>query len=289
MQNYQISPRVTRDLDQISTSTRGFGNLTFEDGFTFGAGGLVIPDIYLQDLKASTTLTSDKVILRRTTTDGEERQKMLTCLFAVDTFPRFFGHLCEVPLLSAGNLLVLVIVDRFALCGTVDLRGYSCLIKFSIQSPPNPHVACHGHVEEALGLKKAPINGELASAPSDEANDSEPKPGPTHDPTLCASSALNACLWIFEKAGFANHAEIPESEDRKGIKRYHPIEHLRSPGQLPVNSRSMPVYLRLNPGRHPDYDQMTSGPFISVLFQLNVPVFSETLRPLSDFIQPFGR
>ncbi|KAF8194841.1 hypothetical protein K438DRAFT_1761132 [Mycena galopus ATCC 62051] len=53
---------------------------------------------------------------------------------------------------------------------------------------------------------------------SDEANDSEPKPGPEHDPTLCASSALNACLWIFEKAGFANHAEIPKSEDRKLIE-----------------------------------------------------------------------
>ncbi|KAF8162528.1 hypothetical protein K438DRAFT_1985166 [Mycena galopus ATCC 62051] len=64
-----------------------------------------------------------------------------------------------------------------------------------------------------------------------------------------------------------------------------------SPGQLPVNSRSTPVYLRLIPGRHPDYDRMTSGYhlFISVLFRLNVPVFSGMLRPLSDFIRPFGR
>ncbi|KAF8169821.1 hypothetical protein K438DRAFT_1982953 [Mycena galopus ATCC 62051] len=55
----------------------------------------------------------------------------------------------------------------------------------------------------------------------------------------------------------------------------------QSPGQLPVNSRSTPVYLRLIPGRHLDYDRMTSGyhPFISVLFRLNVPVFSGTLRP----------
>ncbi|KAF8185079.1 hypothetical protein K438DRAFT_1974278 [Mycena galopus ATCC 62051] len=80
--------------------------------------------------------------------------------------------------------------------------------------------------------------------------------------------------------------------------RYTPVyirshsDNLRpSPGQPPVNSRSTPVYLRLNPGRHPDYDRMTSGyhPFISVLFRLNVPVFSGTLRLLSDFIQPFGR
>ncbi|KAF8128772.1 hypothetical protein K438DRAFT_2000202 [Mycena galopus ATCC 62051] len=64
-----------------------------------------------------------------------------------------------------------------------------------------------------------------------------------------------------------------------------------SPSQLPVNSRSTPVYLQLNPGRHPDYDRMTSGyhPFISVLFWLNVPVFSGMLQLLSDFIWPFGR
>ncbi|KAF8125548.1 hypothetical protein K438DRAFT_2002039 [Mycena galopus ATCC 62051] len=80
--------------------------------------------------------------------------------------------------------------------------------------------------------------------------------------------------------------------------RYTPVyihshsNNLRpSPSQPLVNSRSTPVYLRLNPGRHPDYDWMTSGyhPFISVLFRLNVPVFSGTLRPLSDFIRPFGR
>ncbi|KAF8182723.1 hypothetical protein K438DRAFT_1975363 [Mycena galopus ATCC 62051] len=58
-----------------------------------------------------------------------------------------------------------------------------------------------------------------------------------------------------------------------------------------VNSRPTPVYLRLNPRQHPGYDRMTSGyhPVISVLFWLNVPVFSGTLRPLSDFIRPFGR
>ncbi|KAF8207309.1 hypothetical protein K438DRAFT_1962915 [Mycena galopus ATCC 62051] len=57
-----------------------------------------------------------------------------------------------------------------------------------------------------------------------------------------------------------------------------------SPGQLPVNSRSTPVYLRLIPGRHPDYDRMTSGYhlFISVLFRLNVPVFSGSFCPLPD-------
>ncbi|KAF8175512.1 hypothetical protein K438DRAFT_2045458 [Mycena galopus ATCC 62051] len=76
-----------------------------------------------------------------------------------------------------------------------------------------------------------------------------------------------------------------------GILRYTSVHILITSGQLPVNSRSTPVYLRLNPGRHPDYDQMTSGyhPFISVLFRLNIPVFSGTLRPLSDFIRPFGR
>ncbi|KAF8214117.1 hypothetical protein K438DRAFT_1956208 [Mycena galopus ATCC 62051] len=64
-----------------------------------------------------------------------------------------------------------------------------------------------------------------------------------------------------------------------------------SPGQLPVNSRPTPVYLRLIPGRHPDYDRMTSGyhPFISIFFRLNVPVSSGTLQLLSDFIRPFGR
>ncbi|KAF8212551.1 hypothetical protein K438DRAFT_1958269 [Mycena galopus ATCC 62051] len=92
-----------------------------------------------------------------------------------------------------------------------------------------------------------------------------------------------------------HHGLIRTSSDHF---RYTPVyirshsDNLRpSPGQPPVNSRSTPVYLRLNPGRHLDYDRMTSGyhPFISVLFRLNVPVFSGTLRLLSDFIQPFGR
>ncbi|KAF8150347.1 hypothetical protein K438DRAFT_1988495 [Mycena galopus ATCC 62051] len=65
---------------------------------------------------------------------------------------------------------------------------------------------------------------------------------------------------------------------------YSPI----TSGLLPANSQSTPVYLRPNPGRHPDHDRMTSSyhSFIFVLFRLNVPVFSGTLWLLSDFLRP---
>ncbi|KAF8196622.1 hypothetical protein K438DRAFT_1967627 [Mycena galopus ATCC 62051] len=97
---------------------------------------------------------------------------------------------------------------------------------------------------------------------------------------------------------------LEESEQRSGFykehgerrvsfleRRYTSVHIPITSGHLPVNSRSTPVYLRLNPGRHPDYDRMTSGyhPFISVFFRLYVPVFSGTFRLLLDFIRPFDR
>ncbi|KAF8139324.1 hypothetical protein K438DRAFT_1996122 [Mycena galopus ATCC 62051] len=85
-----------------------------------------------------------------------------------------------------------------------------------------------------------------------------------------------------------HHGLIRTSSDHL---RHLPVNSWSTPGQLPVNSRSTLVYLGLIPGRHPDYNRMTSGYhlFISVLFRLNVPVFSGTFRPLSDFIRPFSR
>ncbi|KAF8206229.1 hypothetical protein K438DRAFT_1963313 [Mycena galopus ATCC 62051] len=78
---------------------------------------------------------------------------------------------------------------------------------------------------------------------------------------------------------------------KKGQFTIKIIVYTGSAASSSSNSRSTPVYLWLNPGQHPDHNRMTSGYhlFISVLFQLNIPVFSGTLRPSSNFIRPFGR